>query len=79
MTLVFRHCVALLCLTALLVACGEDSEPAVTAPTSKIAFVSDRDGYMRIYVMDPDGANQVAITDPPYGNDKSPAWSPGGA
>ncbi|MEO2006186.1 MAG: hypothetical protein ABGY41_19055 [Candidatus Poribacteria bacterium] len=66
----------------LLVACGEDVLETVetpTAPTSQIAFVSDRDGYRRIYVMDPDGANQRPLTDPRYGDDSSPAWSPDGS
>jgi TolB protein len=68
---------------ALLVACGGDSDalseapPTVSSP-SRIAFVSNRDGYGRIYVMDADGGNQRAVSDPPYGSDVHPTWSPDG-
>ena len=43
--------------------------------TTKIAFVSDRDGNPEIYMMDYDGMNQTRLT---YNavQDISPAWSP---
>ena len=43
--------------------------------TTKIAFVSDRDGNPELYMMDYDGANQTRLT---YNaiQDISPAWSP---
>ncbi len=65
---------------ALVVACGEDSETPLPTrvDVSRIAFVSDRDGYRRIYVMDTDGSNQRALTDPLYGDDTKPVWSPDG-
>jgi TolB protein len=46
--------------------------------TSKIAFVSNRDGNDELYMMDYDGANQIRLT---FNNvmDYSPAWSPDGA
>ncbi len=46
--------------------------------TSKIAFVSDRDGNDELYMMDYDGANQTRLT---FNKviDYSPAWSPDSA
>ncbi|MDP2915945.1 MAG: Tol-Pal system beta propeller repeat protein TolB [Candidatus Aminicenantes bacterium] len=44
---------------------------------SKIAFVSDRDGNLELYMMDYDGANQTRLTFNKV-NDISPAWSPDG-
>jgi TolB protein len=46
--------------------------------TSKIAFVSNRDGNDELYMMDYDGANQTRLT---FNNvtDYSPTWSPDGA
>src|SRR6266478_6212438 len=43
----------------------------------KIAFASDRDGNLEIYVMDLDGGGQTRLTEDP-GEDYSPAWSPNG-
>jgi len=43
--------------------------------TTKIAFVSDRDGNLEIYMMDYDGANQTRLTFNAV-TDISPAWSP---
>jgi Tol biopolymer transport system component len=44
----------------------------------KLAFASDRDGNMEIYVMDTNGGNQIRLTENP-GEDYSPAWSPSGS
>src|SRR5438093_985053 len=44
----------------------------------KIAFASDRDGNMEIYVMDSDGGGQTRLTED-AGEDFSPAWSPDGS
>ena len=45
--------------------------------TSKIAFVSDRDGNREIYMMDYDGANQTRLTFTVSKKDNiSPAWAP---
>jgi TolB protein len=46
--------------------------------TTKIAFVSNRDGNYELYMMDYDGANQTRLT---FNNvmDYSPTWSPDGA
>jgi TolB protein len=43
--------------------------------TTKIAFVSDRDGNWEIYMMDYDGANQTRLTFNKV-DDYGPAWSP---
>jgi TolB protein len=43
--------------------------------TSKIVFVSNRDGNNEIYIMDYDGAGQTRITYNKY-QDYMPAWSP---
>jgi dipeptidyl aminopeptidase/acylaminoacyl peptidase len=43
----------------------------------KIAFVSDRDGNLEIYVMNADGSGQRRLTRDP-GVDGSPTWSPDG-
>ena len=60
-----------LLLTAVLAApCGADL-------TSRIAFVSTRDGNREIYVMDADGGNQTNLTNGPWW-DLTPCWSPDG-
>ena len=43
--------------------------------TTKISFISDRDGNQEIYIMDYDGANQTRITFN-LSQDYMPAWSP---
>ena len=74
------------CLVAMLVlvvACGDDADDLSDDPgdvaAPQIAFVSDRDGYTRIYAMDDDGSNQRALSDPEYGSDTYPTLSPDGA
>ncbi len=42
----------------------------------KIAFVSNRDGMEKIYVMNPDGSGLVKLTDGPH--HLQPSWSPDG-
>jgi len=51
--------------------------PAWSPDAKKIAFASDRDGTMNIYVMDADGKNVKQLTKE---NDicRAPAWSPDG-
>ena len=44
---------------------------------AQIAFSSERDGDLDIYVMDEDGSNVVQLTNHPH-TDSSPAWSPDG-
>jgi len=43
----------------------------------KIAFTSNRDGNLEIYVMNSDGTNQIRLTDNTI-HDAHPAWSPDG-
>jgi len=66
----------------LLVSCAPpgDSGPALASsspvPTgSKIAFQTERDGNMEIYVMSADGTAQTRLTNSP-GSDWVPSWSP---
>lgn len=47
------------------------------APAGRIAFVSDRGGTPRIYVMNADGSGLVRLTNGPHA-DSRPAWSPDG-
>ncbi len=50
----------------------------ITPPTSgKIAFTSERDGDLEIYLMNADGAEQTRLTHN-TGYDQGPTWSPGG-
>ena len=50
---------------------------ADAAPQAQIAFVSDRDGNMEIYVMNDDGRKPLRLTNNRH-DDYSPAWSPDG-
>jgi dipeptidyl aminopeptidase/acylaminoacyl peptidase len=52
--------------------------PVVAAGNGKIAFVSNRDGNLEIYVMNSDGTDQTRLTtNPTY--DGEPGWSPDGS
>ena len=55
----------------------ENAFPAWSPDGGKIAFVSNRDGNLEIYVMNSDGSGQRRLTRHP-GVDGSPAWSPDG-
>ena len=55
----------------------EDSAPSWSPDSSKIAFMSSRDGNDEIYVMDADGRNPVNLTNHPSW-DSSADWSPDG-
>ena len=46
--------------------------------TGKIAFMSDRDGNLEIYVMNADGSNPIRLTNN-LAYDGAPAWSPDGS
>jgi Tol biopolymer transport system component len=50
---------------------------AFPGANGKIAFNSDRDGNVEIYVMNPDGTGQTRLTNDPA-DDYDPAWSPDG-
>jgi Tol biopolymer transport system component len=54
------------------------AQPDASAAVAKIAFASDRDGNLEIYVMDADGGGQTRLTEDP-GEDYLPAWSPDGS
>lgn len=53
----------------------DDYSPTWSADSTKIAFVSQRDGNPEIYVMDADGKNQRRLTRN-LANDMFPAWNP---
>ena len=68
---------ALLTLGALmmvLAACGKFDDH-VSILNTKIAFTSDRDGNLEIYVMNADGNEQTRLT-MNLGFDEEPEWSP---
>jgi Tol biopolymer transport system component len=49
----------------------------IPAPSGHIAFISDRDGMKKLYVMNADGSDQRRLTDL-ASEDDMPRWSPGG-
>lgn len=56
----------------------QNSDPAWSPDGSKIAFMSNRDNDIEIYVMDADGSNQRRLNHAP-GRDAHPSWSPDGS
>ena len=66
-----RRLVGVLLACALLAGCGGGSEDG------KIAFSSDRDGDVEIFVMNADGGKVRQLTDNDE-RDQSPSWSPDG-
>lgn len=52
-----------------------DFTPQVSPDGQKIAFASDRDGTLQIYMMNVDGSEVTRLTDN-VGNDRDPSWSP---
>lgn len=56
---------------------ARDAEPAWSASSGRIAFVSERDGNPEIYVMNADGSGQLRLTNSLF-EDRDPAWSPDG-
>jgi Tol biopolymer transport system component len=53
------------------------AEAAFPGQNGKIAFESNRDGNLEIYVMNADGSGQTRLTNDPA-NDDVPTWSPDG-
>ena len=51
--------------------------PAFSPDGMRIAFMTNRDGNMEIYVVNRDGSNLRRVTRHP-GNDSTPTWSPAG-
>ena len=54
-----------------------NTRPDWSPDGSRIVFVSERDGYRQIYVMDADGGNQMRLTET-AADDYRPRWSPDG-
>jgi Tol biopolymer transport system component len=52
-----------------------DWNPAWSPDSSRIAFVSGRDGGYEVYVTDADGSHQTNLTHNPE-DDRYPDWSP---
>lgn len=57
---------------------GPTATPVASAPTGKIAFVSDRDGNFEVYTMNADGSDEVRLTDM-SADTLYPSWSPDGS
>jgi Tol biopolymer transport system component len=55
-----------------------DHMPRFSPDGSRIAFVSDRDGNMNVWLADADGTHPKALTKERVNKMKSPAWSPDG-
>ena len=52
---------------------ASDIQPTWSPDSTRIAFVSDRDGSVEVYVMNADGSNQVNLTNNPA-DDFDPDW-----
>ena len=81
---IMRVGMVLLCwgLLALLTGCAGPVATPTPTPTpvsltlaGRIAFASNRDGYMNIYVMSADGSGQTNLTNNPHA-DYEPSWGP---
>jgi TolB protein len=72
-----RHCLSAVCLSLFLFATAAFAQTPALRANGKIAFTSDRDGNLEIYVMNNDGTGQVRLTSNP-GTDSLPAFSPDG-
>ena len=68
-----KRIAAWLFVATLLAACGGTP----VAQHARIAFSSERDGNLEIYVMNADGTGQTRLTNNPA-EDEEPAWSPDG-
>jgi len=64
--------------TALTAGIEWNFQPAFSPDGKYIAFISDRDGYDNIWVMDADGSNPRQVTEENQHNLHNPAWSPDG-
>lgn len=58
---------------------GSDADPAWSPDGSRIAFASERDGNLEIYVMNANGESPVRLTNVVPAANYRPVWSPDGA
>lgn len=71
-----RSALLFACIGVLSLGIGEMGRGGVRAQSDdRVAFASDRDGNLEIYVMQPDGTDIQRLTHDP-GQDIDPAWSP---
>jgi len=54
---------------------SQDASESLSSPTSKIAFVSKRDGNSEIYTINPNGSELIRLTNNSF-EDTFPVWSP---
>jgi len=57
----------------------DEETPAWSPDGSQIAFSTNRDGNIEIYIMDSDGSNMHRLTYSELDDDYSPRWSPDGS
>lgn len=57
---------------------GSNSEPRWSPAEDRIAFLSNRDGQIHIYLMRPDGSQQTRLTSGGAGDERLAGWSPDG-
>ena len=56
---------------------GSDAHPSLSPDGTKIAFISDREGELEIFIMNSDGTNAIRLTSPPFSK-FNPSFSPDG-
>jgi len=56
---------------------GSDRDPTWSPDGTRLAFITDRDGYAQVYVMNADGSEQTPLADMP-GSVYGVRWSPDG-
>ena len=64
--------------TALTSGLGYDSQPAISPNGESIAFISDRDGSLNLWLVDIDGSNPRKLSAESQFGLISPAWTPDG-
>jgi TolB protein len=73
------HCLSAAALVVVALALvAAPAQAAFPGTNGKIAFASQRDGNLEIYVMNADGSGQTRLTNNPA-NESKPAWSPDGS